>query len=94
MRLICQKVDALGVLQLYKFSDERLLTGVSLNYRPRPEVDIRAGGRIPPIAVFSWVTSIVNFDELSSGGLSTPGAWFTSLERRFCCPAKQLSLAQ
>lgn len=37
MRLICQEVDALGVLQLYKFSDERLLTGVSLNYRPRPE---------------------------------------------------------
>ena len=35
MRLICQEVDALAVLQLYKFSDERLLTGVSLNYRPR-----------------------------------------------------------
>ena len=39
MRLIGQKVDALAVLQLYKFSDERLLTGVSLNYRPRPEAD-------------------------------------------------------
>lgn len=37
MRLIGQKVDALAVLQLYKFSDERLLTGVSLNYRPRPK---------------------------------------------------------
>lgn len=36
MRLIGQKVDALAVLQLYKFSDERLLTGVSLNYHPRP----------------------------------------------------------
>ena len=31
MRLIGQKVDALAVLQHYKFSDERLLTGVSLN---------------------------------------------------------------
>ena len=37
MRLIRQKVDALAVLQLYKFSDARLLTGVSLNYRPRPQ---------------------------------------------------------
>ena len=36
MRLIGQKVDALAVLQLYKFSDERLLTGASLNYRLRP----------------------------------------------------------
>lgn len=36
MRLIFQKVDALAVLQLHKFSDERLLTGVSLNYRPLP----------------------------------------------------------
>lgn len=41
MRLIGQKVDALAVLQLYKFSDERLLTGVSLNYRPRPEAAVR-----------------------------------------------------
>ena len=41
MRLIGQKVYALAVLQLYKFSDERLLTGVSLNYRPRPEADNR-----------------------------------------------------
>lgn len=40
MRLIFQEVDALAVLQLYKFSDERLLTGVSLNYRPRPEAVI------------------------------------------------------
>lgn len=37
MRLIGQEVDALAVLQLYKFSGERLLTGVSLNYRSRPE---------------------------------------------------------
>ncbi len=42
MRLICQEVDALAVLQLYKFSDERLLTGVSLNYRPRPSAVMRA----------------------------------------------------
>lgn len=40
MRLIGQKVDALAVLQLYKFSDERLLTGVSLNYRPRLKADM------------------------------------------------------
>ena len=40
MRLIGQKVAALAVLQLYKFSDERLLTGVSLNYRLRPEAAI------------------------------------------------------
>mgnify|MGYP000456274944 CR=1 FL=1 len=43
MRLIGQKVDALAVLQLYKFSDERLLTGVSLNYRPRPEAVLAFG---------------------------------------------------
>lgn len=39
MRLIFQEVDALAVLQLHKFSDERLLTGVSLNYRFRPVAD-------------------------------------------------------
>lgn len=46
MRSIGQKVDALAVLQLYKFSDERLLTGASLNYRLRPEADARSGVRI------------------------------------------------
>lgn len=47
MRLICQEVDALAVLQLYKFSDERLLTGVSLNYRPRPEAVFQPCPTIP-----------------------------------------------
>lgn len=45
MRLIGQKVDALAVLQLYKFTDERLLTGVSLNYRPRPRAVTQAAPR-------------------------------------------------
>lgn len=41
MRLIGQKADALAVLQLYKFTDERLLTSASLNYRLRPEAVFR-----------------------------------------------------
>lgn len=54
MRLIGQKVDALAVLQLYKFSDERLLTGASLNYRLRPLAVLRvktAGGTFRLVAV-------------------------------------------
>lgn len=52
MRLIFQEVDALAVLQLYKFSDERLLTGVSLNYRPRPGA---ATGPEPPADSFRLI---------------------------------------
>lgn len=54
MRLIFQEVDALAVLQLHKFSDERLLTGVSLNYRFRPEAVVQrmaANGRSKLLAV-------------------------------------------
>lgn len=41
MRLIDLKVDAPGLLQPSEFAGERLLTGVSLRYRCRPEAEIR-----------------------------------------------------
>lgn len=42
MRLIAPEVDALGELQSLEFAGERLLTGVSLNYRCRPETVIHS----------------------------------------------------
>ena len=47
MRLIGPKVDALGVLQSSEFAGERLLTGVSLNYRCRPEAAVRIRSERP-----------------------------------------------
>lgn len=38
MRLIGPEVDVLGVLQSSEFAGERLLTGISLNYRCRPRL--------------------------------------------------------
>ena len=40
MRLIGQKVDALAEHQLNEFAGERLLTGLSLKCRSRPEAAI------------------------------------------------------
>lgn len=41
MRLIGQKVDALAEHQLNEFAGERLLTGLSLKCRSRPEAELR-----------------------------------------------------
>ena len=49
MRLIDLKVDAPGLLQPSEFAGERLLTGVSLRYRCRPEGEVR---RLDPNAHF------------------------------------------
>lgn len=48
MRLIGQEVDALAEHQLNEFAGERLLTGLALKCRSRPEADL---GRI---AVSFW----------------------------------------